>query len=1006
MKRLHHILCLALAFLAFASCIREPQPVVITPGEIEPGEAVMFTTLVPDTRIATKGAKEDWQNDIASYKPSSENYEFTISMYKEEGEGYTPKGNSKYRPVIMEGEYSVDGTLANSNGKPLYWEDNVSKWGFSATAGTSTLQRDQTTQAKWLKQDRLLGYSYLPIWDEEAGKPTDNIDALNCRTSKQWYADNKLAKDLSGIMAESNDDYKKIPIFLKHQRSWITVILKAGEGVTREALAYATSAENIKTTIYSYATTSGTTDTLHIHALPSEAFVDYPSDKNGDAATHVSTTRYDAIVEPHNFIATTESQETHILARINVSNQNFTFAAANDLNYAEFIAPGGTQAAKDAMKVYNLEAGKHLTITATLSRASRIIMITAWIEDWTEAVTQTICDDYGQNGDPILINDRDELIAFLTDPDQNKPGNVGMIVPNTISLFDEENHWDGSAYSLKATLNLAGTEMFVDSEFVGNIERTGSIINGEVHVADTFNAPSAICNTNHGTIERVKVVTSSETSPARASVAGIAGINYGTIFQCSSALQVYGTTGYVGGIAGQNLYEAGASIIPVIDACTATARVDGADEITAGGGIVGRAEGRVSNNTNEFGITLLQDKAKFQNVIASIGGQGLTTHINNAWPTTARYTVTGSSTEIVNRNNTNNYDAVIDNEIELKELLRSGNNLKDKKYQIANSFTVLKEDWIWGEYDVLNNIYFEQEDGTYSHGNLRFILDGNGKTITLSGATEATMLFGNIWGEVYDLNLLVAKPMVADRIMVKEHETDEEPTIDSNTDAIAAFCYSVTGNGSDIIGQVRNVAIKAAADVYIQASTPAGLAVWATHGGVITGCASNVPVRMHLTVAANDKRSYAGGIVACAQNATITQCKYYADHGLSWALEPAEDVLKAQSKGCRYGGIVGGTTETQGDTTPSLSMSDCYSWWQPYAYDPEVLTRPVMGSLIGSTVYHDPNDATKLFNAMAEGNAGNWWTGTVGAGYLMTGVTEEKAIGRKNSVVPSKPVDW
>lgn len=988
--------------LLTAACTPVERP-VITPSEIVPGEAVLFTTMVPDTRIATKTAQEDWQRDIDSYTPSAEPYIFNIEMWQEGADAAA--GQSEYIPVVVDEAYSADGTLVNSNDAPLYWQDNVNKWGFLATAGTEELAADQTDKDKWLSQDRLLGYSYLPIWegDAETGAPTDNIDAINFRTSKAWYAGNKQVMELAHIMPESANDYKKIPIFLKHQRSWITVILKAGEGVTREALAYATSAENIHTTIYSYKDGS---EPLAISALSSEAFVDYSSDKNGDAATHVSTTRYDAIVEPHNFLASKESQESHILARINVSNQNFTFAAANDLNYAEFIAPGGSQDAKDAMKVYNLEAGKHLTITATLSRASRIIMITAWVEDWTEAVTQTICDDYGQNGDPILINDRDELIAFLKDPDQNKPGNVGMIVPNTISLFDKDYHWDGSTYSLKATLNLAGTEMFVDSQFVNDIERTGSIINGEVHVADTFNAPSAICNTNHGTIERVKVVTSSETSPARASVAGIAGINYGTIFQCSSALQVYGTTGYVGGIAGQNLYEVGASIIPVIDACTATARVDGDTEVTAGGGIVGSAEGRVSNNTYEFGITLLQNPEKFQNIIASIGGQSLTTHMNNAWPTTASYTVTGSSTEIVNRNNTNNYDAVIDNEIELKELLKSGNNLKDKKYQIANSFTVLKEDWIWDGHDVLNNIYFEQEDGTYSHGNLRFILDGNGKTITLSGETEATMLFGNIWGEVYDLNLLVAKPMVAARIMVKEHETDEKPTIDSNTDAIAAFCYSVTGNGSDIIGQVRNVAIKAADNVYIQASTPAGLAVWATHGGVITGCASNVPVRMHLTVAANDKRSYAGGIVACAQKATITQCKYYADQGLGWALEPAEDVLKAQSKGCRYGGIVGGTTETQGDATPSLSMSDCYSWWQPHPYDPDVLTRPVMGSLIGSTVYHDPNDATKLFNAMAEGNAGNWWTGTVGAGYLMTDVTEEKAIGRKNSVVPSKPVDW
>lgn len=971
-------------------------------GAIKEGDAVMFTTMVPDAGRRTRTAKDDWETEVRSYKAVNDKYTFCVEMYKEGLTPFAPVAESHYKPVVtIEDDesltYAADGTLYNSDNAPLYWQDNVSKWGFKATAGTAELEADQTDEAKWLSQDCLVGYSYLPMWkgDEESGYATDNLNDINYRTSKEWYRDNQLATELSGIMVDpTSDDFKKIPLFMKHQRAWVTIILKAGEGVTREALAYETSADNIHTIIYSHKEGQSP---LAITAWSREHLIDYDNDKNGDAATNVSTTRYDAIVEPHNFLASKESQEKDVIARISVSNQNFTFAAANDLNYANFNVQDPSEEAKAAMSMYNLEAGKHLTITATLSRASRMIMITAWIEDWTETVTQTICDDYGQNGDPILINNRKELMDFLTDPDMNKAGNVGMIVPNAMFLADTV--WNTNDYTLKATLNLASAQITVGKQFLKNIERTGSVINGEICVADTFRAPAAIATTNHGTIERVRVTTDSETSKARASVAGMVDTNYGTIYQCSSALSVYGTSGYVGGIAAKNLYE-DTGLMPVLDACTVTARVDGNESVIAGGGIVGQAEGRVSNNTFEYGITLLQN-AKFQNVIGEIGTMhGLTTHENNAWPTTARYTVKDSSVEIVNRNTTATYDAVVDSEDELKTLLTSPYNSSEKVYRVANSFSVDKETWIWG-HDVLRNDYFSNDaTESYARGTVRFKLDGNDKTIWLTGSRYSTMLFGNIIGEVYDLNLLLERPLVADRIMQEDNSK-----VDTNTDAIAAFAYAVTGTGS-VHGQIRNITLRAETTEYVEASTPGGIVVWASHGGQIVNCASNVPVRMKLTeTAGSDARHYAGGIVAVAHKATITQCKYYADSGIGWSEE--DENTKAKKNNCRYGGIVGGTSEISGsDTHPSLVLSDCYSWWQLPTFSEDVIERPYMGGIIGSTVYHDPNDATKLFNAMAEGNAGNWWIGTVGAAFRMSGVTEEETIGKKNSVVPNKPTGW
>lgn len=982
----------ALLCIATGSCTDTIDPMDVP--EAEESDAIVFTTMVPDVVARTRAtAEDDWKAKVDSFKPVERDYTFKVEMWKEGADEAT--ASSTYVPDTVVAAatktYSADGTLQLAkDATPLFWQDNVSRWGFRAeTVNDIKIATDQSTEEKWFAQDKLVGYSYLPIWDCENQQATDDLDRINYRTSKQWYADNQAARELSGLMPEKDGtyNYKKIPLYMQHQRSWVTIILKAGEGVTREALAYETSATNIKTTIYSYPEGQSKPDTI-TKAWSREEKINYEyADKNGGPQNDVSTTRYDAIVEPHNFLESKESQENHVIARINVSNQNFTFAAANDFNYSSFIRENASAAVKDSMSVYNLQPGKHLTITATLSRASRLIFITAWIEDWTETVTQTICDDYGQNGDPILINNRYQLIEFLKG-EENIPGNVGLIVPNAISLADTTYE---AGLTLKGTLNLAGSKLTIGKQFIDEIERTGSIVNGSINVADSFNDKSAIANKNAGTIERVHVTTNSETTAARATAAGFVEVNNGTIYQCSSALPVNGTGSYVGGIAAQNLYETSGGSIPVIDACTVTARVDGTG-VTAGGGIVGQAEGRVSNNKFEYGITLLQNPEIFKNIIGNIGNAGLTQHSNNSWPTTEQYTL--GATTIVNSLVGEHFTAIVDNTLELKTLLTSAYNNEASVYRVANSFSVAKENWIWGN-DILNNEYFaEDASGNYAHGNVKFKLNGNDKTITLTGDTYAAMLFGIILGEVKDLNIALGKPIVADRIMDANNSA-----VDTNTDAAAAFAYSVNR-----AGKISNITLKAADGSYIEASTPGGIAVWVSGGGTITNCASNVPVRMNITSAGADARRFAGGIVACAEKATIMQCKYYGGAGsVGWK----EDSPNCLNTNCRYGGIVGGTSEiANSENYPNLVMKDCYSWWALPTFDETVTTRPTMGSLIGSTVYYDPNDATKVYNGMAEGNAGNWWTGTTGAGNTSSGVTEEKAIGRKNSVVPMKPTEW
>lgn len=950
----------------------------ITGGDIDEGDKVMFTTMVPDIPVSSRSALTEWKNKVSSYKAVQDEYSFKVSMFKEgsaeaEAEGvYVPTTTTDNDGNLT---YHSDGTLTPQAGD-MYWKDNVSRWGFKAESISSEeVEPDQSTQQLWLHQDKLVGYSYLPIWtgDDETGHGVDDFNKINYRTSKQWYADNKTAKDLSGLMADSNDDYKKIPLYMQHQRSWVTVILRAGEGVAREALAYESSADNILTTIYSYGE-PGTAPLAITQSKTMEAFLDY----DGDIA---STTRYDAIVNPHNFIANHDTMEKDIIARISVSDQNFTFAAANDFNYKEFVTDGtGTSEATKKMQAYNLQPGKHLTIEATLSRGSRMIMITAWVEDWTETVTQTICDDYGKNGDPILINNRKELEDFLKG-DNNKAGNVAMIVPDALPLTGGD--WP-SGYELKGTLNLAGATLSIDRPLFSSIAGSGNLVNGEILVDDAFNGASSVTDTNYGTIERVRITTSGENSPAQAGVAGLVQTNYGSIFQCTSSLPVYGTTGIVGGIAARNINPT--NFVAAIDGCTVTARVDGGSGVTYGGGIVGEAEGRVSNNIFEYGITLMQDLTKFKNIIANIGEHGLNAHGNNAWPVTGNYTI-GNDIEIVNNYQGQTYNAVIDNQDELKKLLTSGYNYSANIYRIAGSFSVNKDkdesNWIWGN-AKLNNEYFTKDAaGNYARGNVKFKLNGNNKTITLTGSENATMLFGYVIGEIYDLNVVLEKPIVAARI------NDPDTEVDTNSDAISAVAYDVTG-------KLDNISLTTSTDAYIEASTPAGMAVWISENGTIINCKSNVPVKLSIQNVGKDARRYAGGIVACVHVGNVIQCKYYngATTAISW-----NDNGKASN--CNYGGIVGGTSEQPNQQdTPSLQIKDCSSWWTLPSIPSSETTRPTMGGIIGTTCY---NTDMEVHNAMADGNSGNWWVGNVGAGKLAEGINEVNAIGRKNSVTPTNP---
>ena len=996
--------------------------------EFGEGEAVLFTTSVPRAREHTRALSPD-ATLLSGYKTIQDDYELTVKMYEEGRKDVL--GSCTYHPATAtvptpeNKGYDEDGLLKPSATETqLYWPSNVKKYAFEASAGTQTLEADQSTEEKWLAQDRLHGYAYMPLLDDtkaEGQQQVDHIDAPNYHTNREWGAMNKAWRDATGQMLQP-DDYKRIPLFLQHQRAWITIILKAGEGVKREALDFATAATNIKSAINSYAAgQSGATVLAIDQPLASEHRIDYEKDANGEAAKSVSTTRYDAIVEPYNYGG--DRKELDAIAKINLSNQNFTFYASNDTRYVN-----GTAADKAAAdEVYNLQAGKHLTITVTLSRESRKILITAWIEDWTEVVTSTICDDYGQNGDPIVIKNRDELIAFLTDPKKNTQGSVAIIQPTPLNLDDAENPW--GKYDLNATLNLAGCKLVTSQQLFQKMSSSANLVNGTVEITDNATLDCAIASKNEGTIERVNVVTSGEESQAKATLAGMVGLNNGTIYQCTSTLPVYGTTatsitmgnmtytGYVGGIAAVSLSKDDSSLA-VIDGCTVNASVNGTaaegegGTAIKGGGIVGYATGRVSNNTFEYGITILQDEPYFKNIFGLAGSSDLRAY-GNGWPTKSTNYINATSTESNKNSYTGTlYDAVIESQGELDHIMKTpANNAEGMYYRLSKSFAVTssnteEDNWTHGTAD-------SNDDGTGSVNNVSFHLDGNDKTITLTGTktvkttngtnssegdvttyTTAPMLFNCVLGEIKNLTLYLDNSIVAK----PSEKTDEKSnkTSYSAEDAIAPLAYAVKG------GTLSNIKVKAHKDdkgnndVFVQAATPAGLVVWAYENAKISNCKVQVPVRMWLpTQAGTQSKHYAGGIVACAARASITESTYMvnSDGAVSGATESANT-----SANHFYGGIVGGTS-IKNSEPPSLQIADCTSW-----FNATNTGKTSKGAIIAMTCYAAAGSDSQLTNGMSqtEKSEGNWWqTNAIGAHTLANGLTEEKVIGKRNAVEPS-----
>lgn len=956
MKHISKIIYVAMAALLLTSCKDFADDILGGAPDME-GETVSFTTDLNVPRSSTRAAfadKEAMNAELGCYKAINENYDLTVSMYKM-GDN-TPVATSKYAPTPVGSGFDSKGVLslqAFDGNKRMYWPDNVNKYGFKATCGTTTVESDQRDWNKLIAQDALLGYAYGASY----GNGADDIEAMNYHTNKEWY---KMNKERLGNDAAA-EDLQRIPLYLRHQRSWLTIILKAGSGVKREFLQKA-NRDKVVTTIFSYKDDS---KVIIDKPLVSDATVHYAqADINGPAGD-VQTTQYDAIVEPYDYSSNLETE----ICKIVVNDMKFTYYASDDEHANESGAD---------LSAYNLTAGKHLTITAILS-TDRVVHITALLEDWDEMTFNSICDDYGQNGDPIKIPDVETLKNFLGSAD-NKAGNTALISAAALTLPDD---WE--AKDLNASLNLAGVTITTKKQFLKNIGKNATVVNGAIYLTESADQVSALCTENHGTVQQVTVATD---GASKVTKGAICDVNYGTIYNCTSYLAVQGdgTEDYVGGIAAESKYDASETTPsqPIIDKCTVNGRVgaESSEGVKGVGGIVGYAEGRLSNNTFNYGITIAyqgtdpadgENDSKYRNIVAATSTDGSKAlgdrAYNNSWPTTIKNTLAGENVYASVK-----YKGVLDCQAELETLIKYGTSATGLSYRVAADFSV-NNTWSYGQTEAANSEWTKEPTNPwYNH---TFILDGNDHTIT----THGKMLFSHINGEVKNLTIYCAESI------------SEEPN-ETSTNVIAPLAYSVNGTNA----KLTNVKVHMADDTYIQASQPSGLVCCAYGGAVIDGCEVQVVLKSKMKHdessekegEGNDARRYMGGLAAFAVNAEFVNCKVHTGSTMAELLEPG----LAKHTNLFRGGIVGGTTR-KNEVDPSLLIHDCYSWCVSGDDSNN------FGAIIGKTKFTKNNQDT---NGMREGCQGNWWTSGYPAGDL--GQSFDKILGKKNSVTPGPDNDW
>lgn len=751
--------------------------------------AVHFQTMVGQSNSYSRAGLS------SGYVALPEGYTLNVQMKSNVNNTISNEGSAATYTVGTVGTSDTPSALTSTT--PYYWPSSTIAYGFTATAGLDAVMADQTTSGNMISSDKLSGYSATNA------SHTDIV----YQTAKVW-----------------KNNATDVPLYLQHDRAEITVIVKAGVGVSHDALKYVENNTSMSDTIYSYG--ASTDKDVKVSKPFAEATtIDYSDTEKG-----VATTQYTAIVEPYNYYANSSKPITRIV----LNNQNYSFYSSNDASTDE--------TAKEL--AYNLKAGTHLTLTITIGRDGRIIGVVAQLKDWMLVANEDIStDDFGHAGTPITIGDSNKLVEFLTGADNTK-GKIAILT-NDITLTAEQAA-TLKTKTLYATLNLDGKTLTTPETFLNEVSSSGVLKYGVINLSGA-NQGCAVATTNNGIVEKV---TTESLEGHVVTKAGLVETNNATIKDCNNNIKVTSSEASIGGIA--------ATSTGAIDNCVNNSKVYTTNSSTSLGGIVGTASGTVTNNTYTYGITQTQSIGK--NIIGSTSGS--VTVLGNAWPTKAS-DIGGTNTFA------NPFDAVVDSQTELGNILTSGT--ASNSYRIAAGFTIDSWSNTYSLASVLDgnnktittkSRLFETITGTFK--NATVMLSTN---LVSAGSTDGS---DGMTAVAYNLTGGNINGITVTGSTGKETITASNPSglISIATNATIANCINkvplvIKGNGS----------IEYASGIVNEASKT-----------TISGCrnASSATITLDTT---HGTTTYIGGIVGALNKAdkdatlacTVTDCDNFCD---------------------------------------------------------------------------------------------------------------------------------
>ena len=214
---------------------------------------------------------------------------------------------------------------------------------------------------------------------------------------------------------------------------------------------------------------------------------------------------------------------------------------------------------------------------------------------WDDTETEIIGLEIADGGTTYIVSSPAALKAWATEMKNDPKQNLNCTLAADIDLTGTEwtpipsfsGTFDGNGKTITGlTINQSTTDNVGLFAFIDDVGTVKNLKLDEVNVTAKSNA-GAIAGVNRGTIENCSVSGKVAGSSVNSYVGGIVGWNYvGTITDCHSSARVEGIT-YIGGIAGQNNYY--------ITACYSTGSVTAkmnSVNYSYAGGVVG-----LNNNT-------------------------------------------------------------------------------------------------------------------------------------------------------------------------------------------------------------------------------------------------------------------------------------------------------------------------------------------------------------------------------------------------------------------------